>query len=115
MKRDVNLFIEDIIECINSIEEYSIGMNKDELEKSRMKQSAIIREIEVIGEAVKNIPESIKKKYEEIEWKKIAGMRDIIIHGYFRVDLNAVWNVIKKDLPVLKKHMEKIRLKEALV
>jgi len=109
MKRDACLFIEDIIESIGAIEEYSRGINKEKLESSRLKQNATIREIEIIGEAVKNIPEYIKNKYKEIEWRKIAGMRDIIIHGYFRVDLNAVWNVIKKDLPILKKQMIKIR------
>ncbi len=109
MKRDISLFIGDILESIKSIEEYSEGMSREELESSRLKQSAIIREIEIIGEAVKNIPDKIKNKHKEIEWRKISGMRDIIIHGYFRVDLNSVWNVIKKDLPALKKQMEKVK------
>lgn len=74
-----------------------------------MKQSAIVREIEIIGKAVKNVPDDFKDKHKEIEWRKIAGMRDIIIHNYFRIDLNAVWNVINKDIPVLKKQMAKIR------
>ena len=108
MKRDVGLFIEDILESIKAIEEYSKGMNKKELELSRLKQNAIIREIEIIGEAVKNIPEHLKNKHKEIEWRKIAGMRDVIIHGYFRIDLGAVWNVIKKDLPILKKQLPEL-------
>lgn len=61
------------------------------------------------GEAVKNISEDIKDKYKKIEWRKIAGMRDVIIHSYFRVDLDAVWNVIKKDLSMLKKQMNLIK------
>jgi uncharacterized protein with HEPN domain len=109
MKRDAKLFIEDILESIKSIEEYSKGMNKEKLESSRLRQNAIIREIEIIGEAVKNIPDSIKSKHKEIEWRKISGMRDIIIHGYFRVDLNAIWNVVEKDLPILKKQIEKLK------
>src|SRR3989344_5883602 len=109
MKRDVGLFIEDILESIKAIEEYYKGMNKKELELSRLKQNAIIREIEIIGEAVKNIPEHLKNKHKEIEWRKIAGMRDVIIHGYFRIDLGAVWNVIKKDLPILKKQIQEIK------
>lgn len=108
MKRDINLFIRDILESINSIEEYSLGMDRKDLESIRLKQSAIIREIEIIGEAAKNIPERIRNKHKEIEWRKISGMRDVVIHGYFRVDLDAVWNVIKRDLPILKKQMEKI-------
>jgi len=102
MKRDLILFIEDILESINSIEEFSKNIDKKELISNRLKQSAIIREIEIVGEAVKNIPAFFKEKYPEVPWNKIAGMRDIITHGYFRIDLDAVWNVIKRDLPDLK-------------
>lgn len=109
MKRDLNLFIRDILESITAIEEFSKNINKKELISNRLKQSAIIREIEIIGEAAKNIPNSFREKYPNIQWHEIAGMRDVIIHGYFRVDLDAVWNVIKKDLPILKKQMQKIK------
>lgn len=108
MKRDVNLFIEDILESINAIKDFSKDMNNEELEINRLKQSAIVREIEIIGEAVKNIPKDFKDKHKEIEWRKISGMRDIIIHSCFRIDLNAVWNVIKKDIPILEKQMKRI-------
>ena len=109
MKRDLIMFLDDILDSINAIEEFSKDMKKKELLSNRLKQSAIVREIEVIGEAVKNIPDSFREKHLNIPWTKIAGMRDIIIHGYFRVDLDAVWNVIKRDLPSLKKEMEKIK------
>ena len=109
MRREANLFIDDILSSINAIEEFSKGMDKKDMISDRLKQSAIVREIEIIGEAVKNISEDIKSKYKEIEWRKIAGMRDVIIHSYFRIDLDAVWNVIKKDFPTLKKQMNLIK------
>jgi len=113
MKRNLSLFIDDILESVKAIEEFSKKMDKNELISNRLKQSAIIREIEIIGEAVKNIPKSFREKYPNIEWNKIAGTRDIIIHGYFKVDLNAVWEIIKKEIPKLKKQILKIKEKES--
>lgn len=69
---------------------------------------ACVRSIEIIGEAVKNIPDSIKNKYINIEWKEIAGMRDKLIHHYFSIDFEIVWDVIKNEIPVLKENIEKI-------
>ena len=109
MKRDLNLFIEDILENINKIENFSKNLSKQELLKDELKQYAIIRAIEIIGEAVKNIPKNFREKYSNIEWSKIAGMRDVITHGYFGIDLDAVWKVIEKDLPILKKQILKIK------
>ena len=102
MKRDTSLFIEDILESIKNIESFTKGITEKELSKNIEKQSAIIRQIEIIGEAAKNIPLSIRKKYPDIPWKDIVGMRDVISHGYFKVDLFIVWKVIKEDLPDLK-------------
>ena len=101
MKNDL-AFIEHILDSINAIEKFSKNMNKDKLMSDRLKQSAIVREIEIIGEAVKNISESLKKKHSEIEWKEIAGTRDKMIHHYFGVDLNIIWDIIKVNLPDLK-------------
>ena len=75
----------------------------------RLRQSAIIREIEIIGEAVKNVSENLKNKHREIEWKEIIGTRDKMIHHYFGVDLNIVWNIIKIYLPDLKEKVLKIK------
>lgn len=112
MTRDIVLFIEDILKSVENIEKFSKGLSEKEFMKDELRQSAIIRQIEIIGEAVKNIPEGFRKKYSEIEWKKIAGTRDIIIHAYFGVDLEKVWEVVKKDALKLKKSVKEILSKE---
>ena len=109
MKRYITLFLEDILDSINAIEKFSENIDREELDSNRLKQSAIIREIEIIGEATKNIPENFRKIYPNVEWKKIAGLRDIIIHAYFEIDLDIVWKVIKKDFPELKIKILKIK------
>lgn len=108
MKYDL-IFIEHILDSINAIEKFSRDLNKEKLISNRLKQSAIIREIEIIGEAVKNISENLKNKHRDVEWKEIAGTRDKMIHHYFGVDLNIVWNIIKIDLPNLKNKILKIK------
>ena len=102
-------FIEHILDSINAIEKFSKDMNKKELISNRLKQSAIIREIEIIGEAVRNISKNLKNKHPEIEWKEIVGTRDKMIHHYFGVDLNIIWNIIKNNLPDLKNKILKIK------
>lgn len=109
MIKDPLIFISHILDSIKAIEEFSKNISKDELKKNRLKQSAIFREFEIIGEAVKNLPSSFKEKHKNIEWKKIAGMRDKLIHDYFGVDVDLVWDTIVYDLPVLKDKILKIK------
>lgn len=109
MKRDVGLFIDDIIDSIKNIQEFSKGLSKDGFLKDRLKQRAIERELGIIGEAVKNIPESLKNKYSEVRWRGIAGFRDILNHAYFGIIPERIWDIIKKDIFVLEKQMLKIR------
>lgn len=109
MIREKKLFIEDILESINNIESFSKGMTKNKLSKDKLRQSAIIRQIEIIGEAVKNLPIDFISRYPEVSWRYIAGMRDVVIHSYFQLDIDKVWNVIKDDLPTLKQQIQKIK------
>jgi len=114
MKKEPIFFIQHITESIGNIESFMKNITKSSFLKNKEKQNAVLREIEIIGEAVKNLPLEFTVKYSHIEWNKIAGARDKIIHHYFDIDLERIWNVIKKDLPELKKEIEIILQKEKI-
>lgn len=105
MKKDPLVFIKHILDCIISVENFSQEMSKEDFKKDDLKQSAILRKIEIMGEAVKNLPASFRNKYSLAEWKKITGTRDRLIHQYFGVDLDLMWDVIESELPKLKKEI----------
>ena len=108
MKNDPVIFLDHILQSIKIIEEDTAGFSKEQFLSRRTIQDAVIRNIEVMGEAAKNIPDDFRRKYESVPWKEIAGTRDKVIHGYFGVDLNIVWDVIRADLPKLKKEIKHI-------
>ena len=108
MKRDYQLFIKDIIKAMASIEQFIEGISLDELKADEKTSSAVIRKFEIIGEASKHIPNEIKGKYKDIEWKSMAGMRDRLIHAYFGIDYSLVWSALKTEIPKLKPKLKKI-------
>jgi len=108
MKKNPKLFLEHILECIILIEEYTRDVTLEDFIESVGTQDLVIRRLEIIGEAVRSIPENIRKTHNHIPWKSIAGMRDKLIHEYFGVDLKLTWNVVVNELPELKKNITEI-------
>ena len=102
MKRKLSLLLNDIIECIDKINEYVINITQEKFYKDIKTQDAIIRRLEIIGEAVKNIPGYFKDKNSDIPWRDISDMRNLMIHNYPGVRLRIIWEVIKDNLPELK-------------
>ena len=111
MSRNYDLYLQDIVVAADRIVSYVEDVSRDEFESDQMRLDAVIRNLQVIGEAVKKIPDSIQKGYPNIPWQEIAGLRNRITHVYFDVDINIIWNVVQFELPMLKTQIQQI-LKE---
>ena len=108
MSKKYQIYINDIRNAIISIEKFVEGLTLEQFKNDDKTSSAVIRKFEIIGEATKSITENIRKKYPQIAWKEMAGMRDKLIHSYSKVDLTLVWMTIKQRLPQLKSTIEEI-------
>ncbi len=102
IERNYGDYIQDIYDSVVDIENFIKGMEFEEFSINKKTVNAVTRSLEVIGEAAKKIPETLKKKYDHIPWKRMAGMRDKLIHEYFGVDIEILWEVIKDEIPTLK-------------
>jgi len=106
--RDDIIYIRHILEAIEQINAYIGDMDKAAFRTDRMRQDAVIRQLEIIGEATKNISADLRQAYPETPWKDMAGMRDVLIHNYFGVDIGAVWRTVTQDLADLKQQISQI-------
>ena len=114
MSRGVEILLGEILEAVQLLQRYTEGLSYDAFAEDVEKQDAVVRRLEIIGEAVKGLPESLRAKYPDVPWRDIAGARDIMIHEYFRVDLELAWEMVQDDLPALAAEVSKILKDEGL-
>ena len=108
-QRKLSEFLDDILKALEAIEQFSAGLSLESFADSEEKQLLILKNIEIIGEAVKSIPQEIREQYTQIPWKQIVGMRDRLVHQYWNVDEELVWDTVRTDLPLLKSVISQIK------
>jgi len=108
MKRDPSLYLKDILDCIEKVEEFIGDMSYEDFVKDDKTSSAVVRKLEIIGEATKQIPKTVRDLHPELPWSEMAKMRDKIIHFYFGVDYAIVWKVVKDKLPEIKSSLQNV-------
>ena len=108
MKRDISVYLEDIIVSLQKIKQYTKGLSEQDFYQNIQVQDAILRRLEVIGEATNHLPESFRNEHPQIPWRKISGMRNVLIHEYFGVNLHRVWLTVAKDLPLFQRQLSKV-------
>jgi uncharacterized protein with HEPN domain len=106
MYRNYKVYLKDILECIKKIRGYTEGLTKEEFLRDGKTVDAVVRNLEVIGEAVKHIPEEIREDGKYPDWRKVAGLRDVLIHAYFEVDLEVIWDVVQNKVSELEKKVQ---------
>jgi uncharacterized protein with HEPN domain len=104
-KRPADLLLEDILDAIAKVERYTAGLDQAGFEADEKTIDAVVRNFEIIGEAARQLPEEFTRRNPQIEWRKIAGLRNRIVHDYFGLDLEIIWQIIRSDLPALKRDL----------
>lgn len=110
MPRDYKVYLEDILTAIGKIERYTKGLSLETFSRDEKTVDAVVRNLEVVGEAVKKLPQAIRYEHSHVDWKKMAGLRDILIHEYFGIDETILWDIVENKLPPLSQQIKKIRM-----
>lgn len=107
-KRSIDLLLNDICQALDRIEQYINNLSFDAFSDDQKSVDAVTRNLEIIGEAANRLPDEFKERYSQIEWYKVVGLRHRIVHEYFGIDLEIIWQILHKDLPELKRKLVQI-------
>ena len=113
MSRDYKLYLEDILEATRKIDSYTRGLSLQQFNQDEMRTDAVLRNLEIIGEATKNLPPELREKYPAVDWRRVAGLRDIVSHAYFNVDRNIIWDIVQNKVPDLRQYVSSILEQES--
>jgi uncharacterized protein with HEPN domain len=109
MSREWRIFLTDIAACCAKIREYTKGHDKEAFLSTPLVYDAVLRNLETIGEAAKNLPDEVKAMAPDLEWRKIVGLRDFVAHSYFRIDSEIIWDVLQNKLPEIERAIDSIQ------
>jgi len=102
VSRDLRLYLEDILRACDKIGRYTLGLCQEEFSRADQVVDAVARNLEVIGEASKCLPDDLRLRYGDVPWRKMAGLRDVIAHGYFGLDVDLLWDIVQRDVPLVR-------------
>ncbi len=106
-KRPIDLLLSDMLDAIGRIEEYTQGLSYETFSSDQKSIDAVVRNLEIIGEAANRLPDELKEKHSDVEWHKVIGLRHRIVHDYFGIDIQIIWHILHKDLPALREDLSR--------
>lgn len=107
-KRDARLLLQDMLESLEKIERYTAGLTFERFAQDDRTVDAVVRNLEVIGEVARQIPSEVRERYPEVPWRRVIGLRNVVVHEYFAVDVEIVWTVVRQSLPELKEALRRM-------
>jgi uncharacterized protein with HEPN domain len=104
------LFLRDMLDCARKIERFTSGRSMSAFMDDEMARDAVLRNLEILGEAAKHIPEEVRRRHGEVDWRSVGGLRDVLAHAYFALDDSTLWKIVREDLPRIVPELERIAL-----